>query len=318
MNKVKSVIVSLVLVASFISSPSIFADEVILKKGKTLTGTIISLDKASVKIETEYGTLDIPRSDIEYACIGSCVDASGDVTPTVETGSEESAGLIAAYRFSGNAEDSSPNQAHGSLSGGLGFSDDRFGQQNQALICQGKKSQYLKIEDHPEQHFKKFTLSAWVSGNNPKLWARIVDKYIYNQKKGYALIYNHKQKTIALDAWTTDKKSLWIQTKSRLSIDWQHICVTYDGSELRIYYNGTLEAHQKIEKSIQHTDRYLSIGNGYDGSNHFPWNGKIDDVLIFNKALSEDDVMQLYTEKPDNSKQPADSSAVDLKNRDSI
>ncbi len=304
----KSLIVSLflgLLVFSYAVS-----DEVVLKKGNTLSGIIKSIDQASLKIETGYGTLDIPRSDIQSACIGSGVSDSAAVTSSADPGKKT--GPIAEYRFSGNADDSSKNKANGVLSGGLGFSDDRANQTNQTLNCQGKKSQYMKIEDHPEQHFQHFTLSVWVTGNNPKLWARIIDKYIHNQKKGYALIYNHKDKTIALDAWTTDKKSLWIQTVSKLSSKWQHICVTYDGKNLKMYYNGKLEAQNKIEKTIQHTDRYLSIGNGYDGSNHFPWSGKIDDVLLFSKALSQDEVANLYTEKS------TDPSTVDLKNQDSI
>ncbi len=300
----KSLIASLFLLLFLCSSA--VADEVILKKGNTLSGTITSVDKTSLEIETEYGTLKIPRADIQSACIGRGTGAPAAVEPEGENG------IIAEYRFDGNLKDSSKNNNNGASVGGIGFTEDRFNQPNQALNCTGNKSQYVKIEDQPGQHFKMFTLAAWVKGDNPKLWARIIDKYNFNQKKGYALIYNHKEKTIALDSWSTDKKTLWVQTTSKLTNDWQHICVTYDGEELRMYYNGELEAKNNTKATISHTDRYLSIGNGYDGSNYFPWSGKIDDVMIFNRGLSRDEVERLYKEKPGN------GSAVDLTGKDSI
>jgi len=296
---------------------NINADEVVLKKGNTISGTIISLNQSILKIETGYGTLDIPRNDIQSACIGSSntaqVLSSTTIKPdTPSADPDDLKGLIGQYNLDGNAQDVSKNLAHGVLSGGLGFAENRYNQANKALNCEGKRSQYLKVEDHPGQHFQKFAISAWVTGNNPKLWARIIDKYIYNKKQGYALLYNHKDKTIAFDAWTTDNKNMWIQTTSKLAPGWQHICVTYNGKTLKIYYNGKQEAATPIEKTIQHTDRYLAIGNGYDGSNHFPWSGKIDDVRLFNQAMSDKDVQDLFNETQ------KDASFDDLKDKDSI
>jgi hypothetical protein len=53
-----------ILVLLFISSVSL-ADTIFLKDGKSLEGKVISQSESEVKLRTEYGTLTIPRSDIE-------------------------------------------------------------------------------------------------------------------------------------------------------------------------------------------------------------------------------------------------------------
>ncbi len=71
---------------------------------------------------------------------------------------------------------------------------------------------------------------------------------------------------------------------------WQHIAVTYDGNNLRLYLNGNLEATSALiakppqSASIQHASigsalNSLGVAQGF-------FNGKIDEVKIWNRALS--------------------------------
>lgn len=69
------------------------------------------------------------------------------------------------------------------------------------------------------------------------------------------------------------------------------MCV-YDGSTLKIYRNGSLLRSGSVTGSITHTTNQLYIGS-YDGGTRFT--GKVDDVRIYNRALSAQEVQQLYS-----------------------
>jgi hypothetical protein len=81
----------------------------------------------------------------------------------------------------------------------------------------------------------------------------------------------------------------------RITVDaWTHLAATYDGSSIRLYVNGTqhhdgLSARGAITGSTR-----LRIGGDTSGevSN---WRGMIDEVMVFNRALSEQEIKQVYS-----------------------
>ena len=76
---------------------------------------------------------------------------------------------------------------------------------------------------------------------------------------------------------------------------WHHVAVTYDGTTKRIYVNGTLENSLTYAKSLKYTNPlYLDIGSFvlYLVGNYFT--GSIDDVRIYNRALSAAEIRAIY------------------------
>ena len=284
------------------------ADEILLKNGSRMTGTITAVDARHVKIQTAYGVLDVPRSDIRSAVIGA--------VPTPPSGAAAAPraadGLVAAYALDGNVRDSSGSGLDGTIKGQPAWTADRFGKAKSALAFKGNAAERIEIPNRPELNFRQMTISVWVTGDNPRLWARILQKYHYTAKKGYALLYNHKEQTIAFDGWGTDGKSFWVQTRHKLAKGWQHVCVTYDGVVLRMYYNGKMETESRLTRTFRHTSGPLTIGGGNDGNMDFPWSGKIDDVRIYSRAMSPEQVAALHQERADN------HAAADLTRKDSI
>jgi len=72
--------------------------------------------------------------------------------------------------------------------------------------------------------------------------------------------------------------------------EWTHIFFTYDGSDTRLYKNGVLAAgptSQTAPSDNTYALRFMGIG-GYNTA------GKLDDVRIYNRALSAAEVLQLY------------------------
>lgn len=73
--------------------------------------------------------------------------------------------------------------------------------------------------------------------------------------------------------------------------EWLHIAGVYDGSQAMIYLNGELtDTHPNITGNVK-PDQVARLGQ--DGNNYFK--GEIDNVQIYNRGLSAEEVYALYT-----------------------
>jgi hypothetical protein len=76
---------------------------------------------------------------------------------------------------------------------------------------------------------------------------------------------------------------------------WGHYAVTYDGASVKIYRNGKYEGAQATTGSAVFNPG-ISIGFGYNGSSFF-YDGKLDDARVYATALSDADILNLYTRR---------------------
>ncbi len=74
---------------------------------------------------------------------------------------------------------------------------------------------------------------------------------------------------------------------------WTHLVGTWDGSNSKSYINGSLVSNVACSNSA--TMASFSIGARYDGGlMSLPFSGKMDELRIYNKALTATEVKQLY------------------------
>ena len=74
--------------------------------------------------------------------------------------------------------------------------------------------------------------------------------------------------------------------------EWHHVVGTYDGKEMKIYVDGKLEATSGVQSgAINYPDRvFFSIGAYKDDNEDFVHTGLLDEVRLYNRALSEKEV----------------------------
>ena len=73
---------------------------------------------------------------------------------------------------------------------------------------------------------------------------------------------------------------------------WTHVAARYDGAQLRIFINGTLDtATTAATGTLSATTEPVFIGGGY---NHF--HGYLDDISIYNRALSDSEITDLVND----------------------
>jgi hypothetical protein len=71
---------------------------------------------------------------------------------------------------------------------------------------------------------------------------------------------------------------------------WTHLAFTYDGTTVKGYLDGVLKIQGPASTGIQ--ARGVDLRVGVDGTYHQGFNGKLDDLRIYNRALTQAEVQQ--------------------------
>ncbi|MEM1328757.1 MAG: CARDB domain-containing protein, partial [Bacteroidota bacterium] len=202
-------------------------------------------------------------------------------------------GLLAHYPFNGNANDASGNGNNGEISGST-LVTDRFGNPDAAYSFDGVDD-IIEIEQTNDLKPSMLSITAWVKGNNPSGVARIVDTYRSQRRTGYSLYYDNNNGKFNFVYWGTSNNYRLASTTD-LDNQLHHVTAIFNGTQLSIYVDGTLENIVDAPEAIRYSDRSITIGNGFDDNRFWPFNGSIDEVRIYERALTDCEIEALYFE----------------------
>ncbi len=78
--------------------------------------------------------------------------------------------------------------------------------------------------------------------------------------------------------------------------NWYHVAMVYNGSDIRLYTNGVLDGTPVNQTgNIAVSGKNLLVGAGWSGASiTFPFDGLIDEVAIYNRSLSEQEIRDHY------------------------
>ena len=74
---------------------------------------------------------------------------------------------------------------------------------------------------------------------------------------------------------------------------WYHVAATYDGKRQRLYVNGELKASNPVDVEITYDQIQLHIGAQRDAQPTGYWDGLLDEVRIYQRALEESEIRRL-------------------------
>jgi len=198
--------------------------------------------------------------------------------------------LEASYSFTGNADDESGNDNDGTVDGPT-LTTDRNGNEDSAYSFDGLDDK-IEVPDSPSLDITgQISVAAWVLASSQKT-QDIVRKGA-NVNGETAAPYG-----LALSATGDIVFSLrpnLVRTQVRQSgylLDqWFSIVGTYDGTTMRLYVNGRLENTAPITGTLNENDLPLLIGTRL-GLPSDTFDGKIDDVRIYSRVLSEEEIIE--------------------------
>jgi hypothetical protein len=104
------------------------------------------------------------------------------------------------------------------------------------------------------------------------------------------------QGRFAFQVYVPNTESWWqVTTETTPETNtWYHLSGTYDGSQLKIYLNGSLEGITQVAGAMGVSASDLNIGRDPSNAEGSYWNGLIDEVEIFNRALSPSEIQAIY------------------------
>jgi hypothetical protein len=182
--------------------------------------------------------------------------------------------------------DSSGNGNHGDILGAT-WTDGKFGK---ALEFDGVDD-YAEIPDAPSlDGMDELTVAAWVflHSHNPAGYNGFVDKTAGATDRSY----NISQRNGQWECGVINDTNARLQLNAGATADnaWIHLAGTYDGSEIKLYENGTLIGSLAQSGAVNESNTSLQLGRwpGNGGSLHAEC--ILDEVVVFNVALDENDI----------------------------
>ncbi len=201
--------------------------------------------------------------------------------------------LVGAWLFDQNndANDMSGNGHNGKADGKVKWVNGKFGM---AIELDGTNA--IIIEHANDLSLQTYTLLAWVNiPTAPTDWWTVVAKDGWPNRNygmwlasGTALLHNS-----FASGGGPDNNYVDAVTPIKIK-EWQHIAATYDMKESKVYINGKLDAKKSFSAKPNVTDVPVIIGR--TPSNAYKYSGMVDDVAIFSKALSEDEINKIMSE----------------------
>jgi len=194
-------------------------------------------------------------------------------------------GLVAWYRFDGDATDSSGNDLHGTEMGDPTYEAGVFGQ---AINLDGT-GDYVDCGLDPKFDITDFiTFTYWIKVNAfDKQWNTVISRGDDSWRSSRAGLESYMEAAVG---GTAGNYTFGITPVD--DGEWHHIGWVYDGTMNYLYLDGEVDATEVNSGQITVSSYPLYIGDNSQATGRF-WNGLIDDVMIFNRALSHEEIQDI-------------------------
>jgi hypothetical protein len=226
--------------------------------------------------------------------------APAQVGPVINSGAT---GLLTQYEFTGgtvgtaNLAASGPLGNTATLSGSVGGVTGKDGDATGAASFSGTNHLIVETKGFPQGNAPR-TMCAFY---RPTAVTTNGLNYIFSYGGGgndqqFAIGLANESGNFYLDnMWTSPSITADHTFAYRSHLyTWQHLCAVYDGSSSTLYYNG--ERMSTRTKALNTLATDARIGSIYANGQYFT--GDIDDVRLYNKALTQDEIRQIATQVP--------------------
>ncbi len=213
-------------------------------------------------------------------------------------------GLVSYYPFNGNANDSSGRGNNGTVYGET-LTTDRFGNCGQAYKFNGINN-FIEVPNSADNNIinSDFTVSFWMKTYGNDTMGGVIGKNYYGQWNGYFFMTNDNN-----TGYCTAYKHAYFYVAAGYQQDvcsdsaickdttWHFLTGVYNYSAnlAKLYVDGVLQSTTGTSSGSTSNSDPLYIGGNFS-DNAFYYNGVLDAIRIYQRALSDTEVVQLYNE----------------------
>jgi len=235
----------------------------------------------NIALQTGVNSITVTATDLQ----GRTATDSISVTYV-----DANAGLVAAWAFNegtgSNATDASGNNNLGAITNGTWVTGGKFGG---ALQFNGTSSRVFVPNKSSLNLTSGMTLMAWVYPTSSQSGNRTI---LRRESGGYWLYAGRTSNTLRPGGGASFLSGLLSRSANSSSTTlqlntWNHVAVTYNGSTITLYVNGTSVATTSQTGNISSGSSSLYIG-GTATSEFFQ--GRIDEVRIYNRGMTQAEI----------------------------
>lgn len=215
-------------------------------------------------------------------------------------------GLVAFYTFDGDARDVSGNHLDGTINGSPVLTADRFGVTNQAYSFSGSGDYIDMGNPSALQISNKMTVAGWFKIDNTGVndMVALISKLYFdptqgnNPRRGYLISEegNPSSSHLAIRTYLSDGAGFAVNQNSPITGTgvWTFIAFVTDGTAWSFYRDDAAPITGSSTNGNANPDGTLGsfVVGAYDG--RFNFKGSVDDVTVYNRALSADEVSKLF------------------------
>ena len=213
-------------------------------------------------------------------------------------------GLVARYTFNGDNGKNDVTQTFAKLYNVVPV-EDRFGNSNSAYYLHGNPDSYINIGANQELKNRAGTISLWAKIDHittkgigveyaPLIFTRSDTAADFNEAYYIGIDINTRCIGTCQALSERDEVSVY-STYQFNEREWNHVAITYDNRFYCLYINGSLEAKavKNFASSFLSGDSII-LGNRIARKNKRSFNGTLDDIEIYNRALNPKEIISLY------------------------
>jgi len=245
----------------------------------------------------------------EQCSLGSCIPTTFDdnlcpdnpdcetktctVSGCLYSGCDTPDNLVMWLPFNGDASDASGSGNHGTVYGAT-LTDDKDGNLDSAYRFDGSDD-YIEIPDNAVlDSMSELSVCLWVNIASKSAWDYILSKNnnLFSSSSYGISLDNSVDETIGFSIRTSSGTAAAITNNPQNLNQWYHICGVYDSSEVSIWENGIKQTDTGTNTGLITATSYpVRIGMAENSLN---FNGIIDDVRIYTKTLSQEEILTIY------------------------
>jgi hypothetical protein len=202
-------------------------------------------------------------------------------------------GLVAYYEFNGTLENEVSDLHDGTVSGSITYTADRHGSAGHAVYV-GTNDKVV-VPDDPELDITGgVTLAAWVRPEaSDRAYAAVIDKK-YTEAYSFGIYGGITDPdTVQMVSYINDVGKGTSALVPMGTGVWSHIAYTFEDAsgKGRFYLNGAVVDSSTRSVTLGTSDDDLRIGGSFAGDGY---KGAIDQVAVFSRALTPDEVGELF------------------------
>ena len=282
-------------------------------------GSILYSDASAGNAETVSWTFEggTPSSStdrnpvVSYSSAGrykvTLVASNPDKSSTVEKDQYilviPGANLQAFFPFNGNASDAGPNQLIPGQTGTVNYTGaDRKATTNSSAIFDG--ASYLNVADHSALNLESdnYSISCWIKTTRTSKMMIWQESGAKGAKDNQTWLRIGDNSTTQFLRFATEDATggtiLSVGSAGRVSDgSWHHVVCVREGTNIKVYVDGVKISNEGNATAIKDVSNESGFKIGaQEGATSYSnfFDGQLDDLIVYKRALSAQEVLDLY------------------------